>query len=140
MIRYSPFLTLFLLLSCSQNDVDIVDESNDDINLLISESFTAINSRLDLLEENLSSLENELKSLSVSNNYIDTTSSYFKDNYELVDIQNLSVTEDGVRSSESFQQESIDSFSVSNAKEMKRLLLDMKTANDLEVEDDEDIE
>jgi len=95
---------------------------------------------LDLLEENLSSLENELKSLSVSNNYIDTTSSYFKDNYELVDIQNLSVTEDGVRSSESFQQESIDSFSVSNAKEMKRLLLDMKTANDLEVEDDEDIE
>jgi hypothetical protein len=139
MFRFSSLLSLFLLLSCSQDDVSNEDISNDDINLLISESFVVINSRLDLLEENLSSLENELKSISVSDIDLDKTSSYFIDNYELVDIKSLSETEDGVRSSGSFKQDSIDSFSVSNAAEMKSLLRDMKKINDLEVEENPDI-
>ena len=139
MFRFSSLLSLFLLLSCSQDDVSSEDISNDDINLLISESFVVINSRLDLLEENLSSLENELKSISVSDIDLEKTSSYFIDNYELVDVKSLSETEDGVRSSESLKQDSIDSFSVSNAAEMKSLLRDMKKINDLEVEENPDI-
>ena len=139
MFRFSSLLSLFLLLSCSQDDVSSEDISNDDINLLISESFVVINSRLDLLEENLSSLENELKSISVSDIDLEKTSSYFIDNYELVDVKSLSETEDGVRSSESLKQDSIDSFSVSNAVEMKSLLRDMKKINDLEVEENPDI-
>lgn len=139
MFRFSSLLSLFLLLSCSQDDLSNEDISNDDINLLISESFVVINSRLDLIEQNLSSLENELKSISASDIDLDETSSYFIDNYELVDVKSLSATEDGVRSSESFKQDSIDTFSVSNAVEMKSLLRDMKKINDLEVEEDPDM-